>query len=74
MNSLVLILKLLALALTLGKLRLVKWLELLLECRWASRKIQPRGTPTYNKTCCFTCQKLTYDELIFSIYKLQRSV
>ena len=52
-NSLVLILKLLALALTLSKLCLIKWLELLLEGCRASRESQPCGTTTYNKTCLF---------------------
>ena len=50
-NFLVLILELLALALTLSKLFLTKWLELLLKSRWASGESQPCETPTCDKTC-----------------------
>jgi hypothetical protein len=49
MNFLVLISELLAFALTLGKLRLIKLSELLLEGLWASRKCQTCKASTYKK-------------------------
>ena len=73
-NSLVFIFKLLALALTLSKLRLIKWLEMLLECRRASRESQPSETPTYNKAGLFQHQKLMASYVTFFTYKLLGSL